>query len=68
MSENVQSLKDSITQTVVSSIVIDGPWNSDAGADMAILMDGEKGPVWVRSRDWAIYGRMYGWARVARIV
>lgn len=54
--------------TIQPEMVEAGMWNTDAHAQYAIAMNNERGEiVWHRSRDWRLYGSMYGWTRVARI-
>ena len=59
------TLDPRVTLYVPAAEVGPGLWNGDENSLYAIQMDGKKGPVWVRSRDWATYGRMYGFDRVA---
>lgn len=61
-------MKDQVTLTVPASQVAPPLWNGEQDAQYAVLMDTDGVPTtWVRSADWAIYGRMHGWDRVARI-
>lgn len=60
-------VQSKVTRTVQSSNVEAGLWRGDEDSSHAILMESKKGPLWIRSRDWVIYGNMYGWHRVAVI-
>lgn len=54
--------------TISPDAVLPGMWNTDAGAQYAIAMDGERGElVWYRSNDWREYARRYGFGRVAYV-
>lgn len=60
-----------VTATIDANVVGDGFWNGDENSQYAIGMDSEANPgtiVWHRSNDWRLFGRMYGWKRVAKIV
>lgn len=50
------------------SMVEPSMWAGQENARFAIAMDAPDGSiVWYQSADWALYGRMHGWTRVARI-
>lgn len=44
-------------------------WRGDEKSDYAVLMTNSDGStVWLLSADWSMYGMMYGYDRVARVV
>lgn len=64
----VETADEKVKIIVAPEMVQPGMWNSDNHAQYAIAMDSDNGDiVWHRSADWALYGRMYGFSRVARI-
>lgn len=60
---------DEVKIEIDRSMVKPSMWLGQENARYAIALDGEtKGSlVWYQSGDWAMFGRMHGWTRVARI-
>lgn len=62
--------KTDITRTVrIDEVSGTVGWRGDEKSDFAVLMTNADGStVWLLSRDWSMYGTLYGFDRVARVV
>lgn len=61
-------VEENVVLTVMEEVVLPALWKGQEDAQFAVLMDNDGKPdAWVRSADWAVYGRQHGFWRVARI-